>query len=211
MDRIKVLLVEDDLIWREGLSEYMERQHDLFLVGAAATKEDAVELTRLLEIDVILMDIVLTENNFDGLDAAIEISTMNKSKIIMLTSLSVEEVILDAFTIGALNYITKANFKDIPDAIRAAYYNHSSIHSDAAEILRNGYVRMKKEEYRKVLTPSEKAVLKLIDQGHTQCQIQNILRITVSTIKKHVNKILKKLGMKTSKEAADKANKHGFF
>lgn len=207
MEKIKVLLVEDDPVWCSCLSDYINREKDMLLIGTAHTKDQAVEFAKITDIDVILMDIVLTEGHMDGLDAVAEISSIGKSKIIMLTSLGEEEIILDAFSSGAINYITKSNYKDIPGAIRSAYSNCSPIHQDAAIILRAEYVRLKKEENQKILTSTEKQILNYVHQGHTQSQIQKILNITKSTVKKHVNSYLKKLKAKTSKEAVEKAKK----
>jgi len=211
MNKIKVLLVEDDPVWRDGLAAYIEREPDIVLIGSAANKEDAIQLAKLVDMDVVLMDIVLSEPNLDGLEAAIEILAFKKTKMIMLTSVSENEVILNAFAAGVVNYITKSNFKEIPFAIRAAYHNQSAIHPDAAEALRNEFSRMKKEEQKRMLTHAEKEVLELIYQGNTQPQIQKLLHIAESTLKKHAYHIMKKLGVRTSKEAAEQAKKRGLL
>lgn len=211
MKTIKVLLVEDDPIWCCCLSDYISKEQDLLLIGSAKTKEHAIEFVKTVDIDVVLMDIMLTEGYLDGLDAALEISTMKKTKIIMLTAIDKEETILDAFSAGAVNYITKSNYKDIPAAIRLAYKNCSPIHTDAAHALRQELVRLKKEENQKILTSTEKQILKLVCQGFTQSRIKSLLHIAESTVKKHVNSYLKKLKAKSSKEAVEKAKKKGIL
>lgn len=211
MDRIKVFLVEDDPVWRDSLSAYIEQERDLQLIGTASCKEEAIQLYALLDPDVVLMDIVLTDKDVDGLDAAAELLAIKPAKVIMLTSLDEEEVIMDAFIIGAVNYVTKAHFKEIPDAIRAAYQNRGSIHPDAAGILRSEFTRLKREELQKMLTPAEKEILQLIEQGHSKNQMTHLLNIALNTIKKHVSRIVKKLGVRTGKEAAKKARRRGLF
>lgn len=211
MDKIKVFLVEDDPVWLDCLSAYIEQERDMQLVGMTGSREEAIHLYASLEVDVVLMDVVLTENNLDGLDAAAELLAIKPTKVIMLTSLDEHEVIMEAFTVGAVNYITKVHFKEIPDAIRDAYRNRASIHADVAQILRSEFSRLKREELQKLLTPAEKEILQLIGENHTKNQITDLLHIAQNTIKKHVSRIVKKLGVRTGKEAARKARRRGLF
>ncbi len=212
MSTIKVFIVEDDPIWRKGLVDYINKEGDLSIVGEAGTKEEAIERFPDSAADVVLMDINLTENNLDGIETALAFTELREDcKIIMLTSLTAEDVIIESFSAGAVNYISKSNFKEIPDAIRAAYHHQSAIHPTAAAALRNEFLRMKNEEFQKLLSPAEKELLQLIHEGQTQSQIEKSLHITKRTIKNHINRILKKLGVKTSKEAAAKAKRKKLF
>lgn len=212
MDAITVFLVEDDPVWRKGLVDYLNKQPDLAVVGEAGTKDEAIERFLSAKADVVLMDINLTENNLDGIETAIAfIERQADCKIIMLTSLTDENVIVESFSAGAVNYISKSSFKEIPDAIRAAHNQNSAIHPTAAAALRNEFLRMKNEENQKLLSPAEKDILQLIHQGQTQTQIEQSLHITKRTIKNHINRILKKMGVKTSKEAAAKASQKKLF
>ncbi len=212
MDNIRILVVEDDAIWRKGLIDYVNKEDDLTVVGTAETRQEALQSAQDLEFDVVLLDINLTENNLDGIDIALELSQLKPDcKIIMLTSLTAEEIIVDSFSAGAVNYISKLNFKEIPEAIRAAHRQQSAIHPTAAAALRNELLRLKQEEDKKLLSPAEKEILQLIHQGQTQSQIEKTLHITKRTIKNHINRILKKLGTKTSKEAAAKAKQKKLF
>ncbi|MCM3077664.1 response regulator [Brevibacillus invocatus] len=212
MDPIRVFLVEDDPVWRKGLVDYLNNQPDLTVIGEAGTKEEALERFTPADTDVVLMDINLTENNLDGIETAIAfIQLQPECKIIMLTSLTDEQVIVESFSAGAVNYISKSSFKEIPDAIRAAHTKQSAIHPTAAAALRNEFLRLKNDEYQKLLSPAEKDILQLIHQGQTQTQIEQSLHITKRTIKNHINRILKKMGVKTSKEAAAKASQRKLF
>ncbi|SFJ90932.1 response regulator [Brevibacillus centrosporus] len=212
METIRVFLVEDDPIWRKGLVDFLNRAQELQVIGEAGTKEEALQLFSAADTDVVLMDINLTENNLDGIETALALLQIAPDcKIIMLTSLTAEDVIVESFSAGAVNYISKSSFKEIPDAIRAAHLRQSAIHPTAAAALRNEFLRMKNEENQKLLSPAEKEILQLIHQGHTQTQIEQTLHITKRTIKNHINRILKKMGVKTSKEAAAKANQKKLF
>jgi len=147
MEPIKVLLVEDDPVWRKGLSDYLNKEPDLAVTGEAATKEEALRQFSPAHVDVVLMDINLTENNPDGIETAIELITLAPDcKIIMLTSLTAEDVIVESFSAGAVNYISKTSFKEIPDAIRAAHLRQSAIHPTAAAALRSEFLRLKNAE-----------------------------------------------------------------
>jgi len=205
MEKIRVFLVEDDPAWRTGLADYLNRQDDITVVGEAGSREEAIERFKNCEADVVLMDINLSDNNLDGIDTALAFADMREDCcIIMLTSLTAQDVIVESFSAGAVNYISKANFDEIPDAIRAAHHRQSAIHPTAAAALRSEFLRLKQDEAQKLLS-AEKDILRLIDQGRTQSQIEQTLHITRRTIKNHINRILKKMGVKTSKEAAAKA------
>ncbi|MED4751647.1 response regulator transcription factor [Brevibacillus choshinensis] len=212
MELIKVFLVEDDPVWRKGLVDYLNKEPEITVTGEAGTKEEAIEKYSPAQIDVVLMDINLTENNLDGIETALALIQLQPDcKIIMLTSLTAEDVIVESFSAGAVNYISKSSFKEIPDAIRAAHLRQSAIHSTAAAALRNEFLRLKNDENQKLLSPAEKEILHLIHQGQTQTQIEQSLHITKRTIKNHINRILKKMGVKSSKEAAAKASQKKLF
>ncbi|MGD8190444.1 response regulator [Brevibacillus ginsengisoli] len=212
MDPIRIVIVEDDVVWRKGLVDYVNKEPDLTVIGMADNPTDAARMLEQLDFDVVLLDINLSENNLDGIDLAIDLTQIKPgSKIIMLTSLTDQEIIIESFSAGAVNFISKLNFKEIPDAIRSAYREHSAIHPTAAAALRLEFMRLKQEEDSKLLSPSEKEILHLIHQGQTQSQIEQTLHIAKRTIKNHINRILKKMGTKSSKEAAAKAKKKKLF
>lgn len=211
MSSIKVLLIEDDPIWLTGLSSFINKQANMSIVGTASTKEEAMRLAKHLEFDVVLLDIMLTANNLDGLDLAFDFTRMGHCRIIMLTSLIGEDTILEAFASGAVNYINKTDLIEIPEAIRAAYLNRSFIHPVAAEVLRNESKRRKRKELDQLLTPAEKEILHWIQQGQTQSRIAELINIADQTVKNHINRILKKMKVRTSKEAAEIASKKGMI
>ncbi|RKD26822.1 DNA-binding response regulator [Ammoniphilus oxalaticus] len=210
--KIRVMVVEDDPTWLQGISEIVQMEPDFQLVATAQTREAAWEAFSGQEVDVALMDINLTENECDGIDLAAEwIEQQAQLKVIMLTSLTEEEVIVDAFSAGAINYLNKLHFREIPEAIRSAFSKSSAIHPTAAAVLRKEFQRMKQQENESLLTPAEKDVLKFIHEGHTQAQAAEKLFVTERTIKNHINRILKKMGLTSSKEAAEVAKKKRMF
>ncbi|MBM7652799.1 response regulator transcription factor [Neobacillus cucumis] len=185
---IKVMLVEDDEFWQKQLALDLNKEEDIQVVKIAATKLEALNSLDSIEIDVVLMDINLTENKLDGLEAAKEITRIKglKPKVIMLTSLSEQEVIVKAFQNGAVNYITKSNFHDIVKAVRDAYADKSSIHCDAASAMRN-------ELHLMQLSPSEREIYDLREKGFNKTQMSEILHKSVNTIKTQLRSIRDKL------------------
>ncbi|MCR2804125.1 response regulator transcription factor [Paenibacillus soyae] len=189
MNRIRVMLVEDDPFWQQNLSSDLADEPDMEVVAVAGTKEEAVEAAMNHSIDVILMDINLTANNLDGLEALKEIVPKlmeDGIKVIMLTSLTEREIIMKSFQLGALNYITKQSYKDIVKAIREAYEDRSTIHADAARIMRSEIQLME-------LTPMEREVFELRKEGLSKTQISEKLHKSTNTIKSQLKSIKSKL------------------
>ncbi|GGF98212.1 response regulator transcription factor [Paenibacillus abyssi] len=206
MSHIKVLIVEDDPDWIKAMTAFLNKEKDILVVGAATGSEEAVLLAQTLSFDVVLMDIQLTESGHDGIYTAIEMIEIHPAKIIILTSLNDDHVITQAFTAGAVNYIDKTRFMDLPHAIRSAYH-----HPTAMEALLKEFTRLKREEQLKGLTAAEREVYDLIEEGYTQSQIEKKLHKAESTLKNQVNKMLKKLGVKSSKEAVELVKRKGLF
>jgi DNA-binding NarL/FixJ family response regulator len=215
MDKIRVLLVEDDYEWLHGLTAYLRQHEDIILIATASTGEEALQIINNIHIDVVLMDIFLS-GKYDGITATLEILQSKQLKIIMLTSSDHDSIIFNAYAAGAVDYIVKSNFLEIPDAIRAAYQNRSPIRPSIAHKIRKEFSKLKKwenqykiEQVKSLLTPTEISILKLIYQGYTQREIADKMFISIRTVKNHVNSILKKMNEKNSKHAAKRAKDIG--
>lgn len=188
MQKIRVLLVEDDEDWKKNISEDLAMEEDIKVISVVSTKEEALLTLKSIEVDIILMDINLTDNNLDGLEIAREVKNAGNDsiKMIMLTSLYEKEIVMQSFKQGAVNFITKSSFQDIITAIREAHQNRSSIHSDAAKIMRN-------EIFLSDLTPMERELYDLKQQGYNKTQISEMLYKSVNTIKSQLRSIRDKL------------------
>ncbi|WP_284639863.1 response regulator transcription factor [Paenibacillus silviterrae] len=215
--KIRVVIVEDDMDWLRGLQSYLNKQPDIEIIGHASSGETAVELLERLDADVVLMDIMMSDSP-EGLWAAAEIVKCSGARVVMLSSMEEKEFIFEAFKAGAVDYMVKSNYTEIPDVIRSAYVNRSAIHPSVAAQMREEFRRLKQlehevrvKELRNLLTPTELLVLDLIEKGHTQTQIADTFVVSIRTIKVHVGNILKKLGGKSSKEAAQKAKDMGLL
>ncbi|WP_068613463.1 response regulator transcription factor [Paenibacillus tuaregi] len=189
MSVIRIMLVDDDPFWRENISADLADEPDIEVAAIAATKKEAIEMASRLDIDIILMDINLSENNLDGLEAVEQILRMpgkDQVKIIMLTSITDAEVVMKSFRLGALNYINKSSLQDMLHAIREAHLGRAAIHSDAARIMRSEVQLME-------LTSSEREVFDLRRSGLSKRQISEQLHKSTNTIKSQLRSIKNKL------------------
>lgn len=191
MQQIRVMLVEDDKVWMKCLKNYIEKEQDILIVKQAYTEEEALQ-GNIEEIDVVLLDVTLIpeDNNLDGLEVANKLTKKGIHKIIMLTSWEEKEIILEAFDNGAINYVTKNSYKDIPKVIREAFYDKNCLHSDVSAVLVGA---LRTERKARVLTPSEREVFYLKESGHSKTEIAEKLFKSVETIKKQVQKIYSKI------------------
>ncbi len=206
MEKIRVAIVEDDVVFQKAMTNFINMQHDMVVVGAATNKNDAVSLARSLAIDLILMDINLDRNESDGILAALEILQFSQVKIIMLTGIEDASTIMDSFTAGAVHYVFKQNYREIPNVIRFLYNNAIPF-----KVLFNEFSRLKKEEQLSDLSQPEKEIFCLIQQGYTQTEIAKILFKTQNTIKTQIKSILKKLKVSNTKEAIKKIELKGIL
>ncbi|MCV4231957.1 response regulator transcription factor [Virgibacillus sp. LDC1] len=205
MNRIQIFLVEDDPDWIKSMTVFLNAQEDMIVVGTAESSEQAIAMAQILSFDIVLMDIQLTAGRLDGIYTAAEILERKpQAKAIMLTSLGDEQVITQSFTAGAVNYIEKSKFKELPAAIRSAV-----LHLGSMEVLLKEFARLKREEQLRGLTPAEREVFDLLDEGYTHSQMEKKLFKTESTLKNQINKMLKKLGVRSSKEAVEKIRRKG--
>jgi len=188
---IKVILVEDDPFWQKNISMYIEKEaDDIEVIKIVDSKEKVLEIIENeSQIDIVLMDINLTAANLDGIEI-IEILSKQKIKAIALTSINEQDVIVESFESGAVNYINKSSIYDIILAIREAVEGRNQIHSDAAGAL---LVKMREEKKLRSLTSSEREVYNLEKKGYKKRDIAEHLYKTIDTIKKHSRSWRRKL------------------
>ncbi|WP_332633075.1 response regulator [Halalkalibacter flavus] len=188
---IKVVLVEDEPFWQKNISKYIEKEaNNIDVVDIVVCKEEMLEtLKREPEIDVVLLDLNLTRANLDGIEI-IEILSNQAIKTIALTSIVDEEVIINSFESGAINYINKSSIFDIISAIHEAVEGRNRIHSDASRALLS---KIKKEKKIRLLTSSEQEIYSLQQKGYSKKKIAETLFKSVETVKKQIQSIKKKI------------------
>ena len=190
MERIKVMLVEDEEFWRQNITFELKQVPDIQLTIVAASKSEVFKKFCHSKVDVALVDLCLTKHQFDGLEVVKELKERNLERIIVLTSIQDKEIILKSFDCGTINYITKSSCKDIVASIRDAYHNKVSLHADVTNILIN---ELKRERKVKVLTPLEREVYELKEQGLNKKQIAHKLYKSVETVKRQLKVIKSKI------------------
>ena len=201
MNKIKVLLVDDHAIMRDGIRAILSLHDDIDLVGEASEGQEAIEKTRELSPDVVIMDVAMPD--MDGIEATRRIRKESPNvKIIMLTQYDNKEYVLSAIKAGAAGYVPKrALGSELVSAVRAANRGESFLYPSAAAALIDDYRRQAStaDPYEQ-LTPREREILKLIAEDHTSREIAENLFISLKTVTGHRAKIMEKLGLRNRTE-----------
>jgi NarL family two-component system response regulator LiaR len=210
-DAIRVLLVDDHAVVREGLRSFLALQDGLEIVGEASDGNDAIEQAQRLEPDVILMDLVMP--GLDGIGAMRQLRARSPaSRVIVLTSFLEDERVLPAIQAGAAGYLLKnVAPAELARAIRAAHAGEAIIDPTAAARLVQAIAddaRPRIEEPER-LTRRERDVLELIARGRSNKRIALELGISEKTVKTHVGHLLAKLGVTDRTQAALMAVEEG--
>jgi DNA-binding NarL/FixJ family response regulator len=203
-DAIRVLLVDDHAVVREGLRNFLALQDGLEIVGEASDGAEAIEQAQRLEPDVILMDLVMP--GLDGIGAMRQLRVRSPgSRVIVLTSFLEDERVLPAIQAGAAGYLLKnVAPAELARAIRAAHAGEAIIDPTAAARLVHAIAddaRPRIEEPER-LTRRERDVLELIARGQSNKRIALELGISEKTVKTHVGHVLAKLGVTDRTQAA---------
>ncbi len=209
MNKIRVLLVDDHAIMRDGISALFDLQDDIEIVGEASEGKEAIEKAQELVPDVVVMDISMPE--MDGLEATRRIKRKNPAtKILVLTQHDNREYILSTIKSGSDGYLPKrALGSELIAAIRAVHQGHSFLYPAAAGALIEDYRRQVEMEPYDHLTEREREVFKLIADGHTSREIADMLFISLKTVLNHRAKIMLKLDIHNRSELIKYAIRKG--
>ena len=206
MDKsIRILIVDDHAIVREGLRGLIEVEPDMEFIGEAASGSEGVEKALVLRPDVILMDLLMPE--MDGVTAIKEIKDVwPEACVLVLTSFLEDDKVFPAIENGALGYLLKDTQPDeLLNAIRGVYRGETMLHPSIAkkimQRIQAGNEDVKKEEGQ-VLTERELDVLKLLAQGDGDREIAEKLVVSERTVHFHVGNILSKLHLANRTQAA---------
>lgn len=199
MKKVKLMLVDDHKIVRQGIKKLLEEEPDLQVAGEAANGREAVKKATELKPDVILMDITLS--NLNGLEATKQIKkVLPDVKVIMLTMHKNEEYVLQSFQAGASGYILKEGaVEELVSAIRSIHQDKSFLSPTISKTLIDAYLRKmetgKTETPFDLLTDREREVLQLIAEGYTNREVAKSLFISVKTVEAHRAHIMQKLNI----------------
>jgi NarL family two-component system response regulator LiaR len=211
VDQIRVMIVDDHAVVREGIRTYLELEDQFQIVGEAANGREAAEKVRAIRPDVVLMDLLMPE--LDGIGATKAIKEFDPNiKILILTSFTDDEHILPAIEAGATGYLLKdVSAEELTRAIEGAYRGEAQLHPEVTRRLmeRVRQPRRPQQQPGEDLTPRELEVLRLIASGMSNKEIGRELVMTERTVKGHVSNILSKLNLQDRTQAALYAVRHG--
>jgi len=211
-EKIKVLIVDDHQVVRQGLRTFLELQEDVLVVGEAGDGQAAIEMVRQLNPDIVLMDLVMP--NLDGISATRQVKSLGTEvKVIALTSFAEDDKVFPAIQAGASSYLLKdVSPDDLVEAIRAVYRGEARLHPDIARKLMEQVAQHApppRESHLEDLTEREREVVNLVAQGFSNQEIANELVISEKTVKTHVSNILGKLQLVDRTQLAIYAIKRG--
>lgn len=215
MSRIKLLIVDDHAMFREGLKALLEPHADFEIVGEAANGEEAVQKTRELIPQVVLMDIGMAGSN--GLQATWQIKKdFPQVEILALTIHDTEEYFFEILKAGASGYVLKeAPSTELFTAIKDVAQGKAHICSAMTRKLLDDYLRrVKSGEERKsygILSNRERDVVRLIAQGNTNQEIAQILSISISSIQTYRSRVMEKLKLHNRSQLILYALQHGLI
>jgi len=196
MSKIKVLVVDDHAMFRQGICALVGSYEDLEVVGEAEHGREAIEKVRELSPQVVLMDIAMPI--MGGLEATRRIQKeAPNTKVLVLTQYDDSEYVLSLVRSGARGYISKtATSSELISAIRAVNAGEFFLYPSAAKTLVEEYLRRaggEKDGYDR-LTSRKREILQPVAEGHTNREIADRLVIGVKTVLRHRTNIMEKLG-----------------
>jgi len=201
---IRVLLVDDHALVREGIASLLSGEPGISVVGSVSTGKQALIECASLKPDVVLLDMRMPE--MDGLATLQALKEQDRSLVVLiLSSHKGDESIFQALKAGAAGYISKSAQPDeLVAAIRRGRVGRVMPHADVAASLAE-------REFTVTLTPREVSVLERIAQGQSNKRVAQGLGLTEGTVKNHVTKVIEKLGASDRTHAVTIAVQRGFI
>jgi DNA-binding NarL/FixJ family response regulator len=211
MNRIGVLIVDDQPLMRAGFKSVLEASGRIEVVAEAASGEEAVERARLHDPDVVLMDVRMP--GMDGIEAT---RRMPRQKVLILTTFGLDEYIIDALRAGASGFLLKdAPVEELLAAVSAVAAGDAQLSPAVTRRLLDQVARRLPapvthgEDALSDLTEREREVLRLLALGLSNSEIAEALVVSEPTVKTHVSNVLRKLGLRDRVQAVIFAYENG--
>lgn len=199
MTLIRVLLVDDHMVVRIGLKALIDSEPDLVVVGEAGNGLEAIDQTRTLAPDVVVMDISMPE--MDGMEATRRIrADMPDSQVLILTAHAHERYLFPVLKAGAAGYVLKSTVDtELLDAIRTVAAGKAFLYPAATRMLLEDYLGQlqsgPEQDAYEQLSDREREVLKLLALGHTAAQASDKLALSPKTVETYRTRIMQKLNL----------------
>jgi DNA-binding NarL/FixJ family response regulator len=202
--KIRVLVVDDHPVLRDGVAAALDNQNDMVMVGEARNGKEAVECFRTLHPDVTLMDLQMPGMN--GVDAIAAIRSEDpEARIIVLTTYTGDVQAVRALKAGAVGYLLKSGLRtELIDAIRDVYRGQRHVHRDIANEIAMHVVD-------EALTEREIEILRLVASGQANKQVASKLGLSEETVKGHLKNIFSKLDVADRTHAVTVAARRGII
>ncbi|MBI5823327.1 MAG: response regulator transcription factor [Chloroflexi bacterium] len=211
---IRVLLVEDHVLVRDGLRALLERAGDIHVLGEASNGQEGVELTKSLKPDVVIMDIMMPRLN--GIQASEHIQNLKlPAKVLLISMYSEEGLVHQALQSGAKGYVLKTSVsEELLQAVRAVSRGETYLSAAISSIVTESAFRpsaLQSNNPLDNLSPREKEILQLIAEEHTSVEIANMLSISEKTVEKHRANLMEKLRVRNLAGVVRLAIKYGLI
>lgn len=209
MNTIKIVLADDHIILRDGLKSVLLTEKNFIIVGEAGDGEEAVNMVKELDPDIVILDIQMPKMN--GIESVRTIRKFNKKvKILILTMYEGAKYILDAVSFGVNGYVFKMDdMHELLLGIHKLAVGEDYYGEKVSAILNSENLKRNRNTGTTniFLTNREKEIVRLIADGHTSQEIAELLFISYFTVGKHRKNILRKLGLKNTAELVSYALK----
>jgi DNA-binding NarL/FixJ family response regulator len=214
---IRLLIVDDQRLMREGLRTLLELEHGFEVVGEAADGEAALAAYTALRPDVVLMDIRMP--GMDGVEATRRITAIwPEARVIILTTFDDDANVFEGLRAGALGYLLKdLSGQELADAVRTVYKGGALIEPGVARRVMAEFARLHPPArpidagLPEPLTERELAILNLVSEGFSNREIGDKLGLTEGTVKNYVTSLLQKIGVRDRTQAALRGRELGLI
>ena len=214
MQKIRVLVVDDHTVVRDGICALLALAGDIEVVGEAINGSEALRMVKELEPDVVLMDIAMPI--MGGLEATRRIcKEFPRTRVLVLTQYDDKEYVFPVIEAGACGLISKvASSSELPAGIRAVHHGDSYLSPSVARLLVEDYQhregQVSHDPYEQ-LTDRERDVLKLVAEGYNTQQIADMLVVSPKTVEGHRTNLMAKLGIRNRTELVKYALRKGII